>query len=177
MKTPLRVVALFALSSSSPAFAQAGLSYSSATSPFFFGGGLGATFGDVSTVDVAPMVGMFLNARTSVGVSLLYRHRNDKRFARELSTNDYGVNFFGRYHITPNLFLEGHYEYLDYERLSGNTTRRSDFSSVLAGGGISMPIGANSSAYLSVLYNFSYDKTDSPYDDPLTVRFGIGIGF
>lgn len=177
MKLPFRWVALLALTSTSPAFAQAGLSFSSTNSPFFYGGGLGATFGDVSSVDVAPMVGMFLNSRTSVGMTLLYRHRNDKRSTPALSTNDYGVNFFTRYHLTPNFFLEGHYEYLDYEYRSGNSTRRSDFSSVLAGGGISTPIGSNSSAYLSVLYNFTYDRQDSPYNDPLSVRFGIGFGF
>ncbi len=161
------------------AHAGPGVSVSSSQSPFFYGGGIGfSSGGDVSYFEIAPMVGMHLDARTSVGVSLLYRNRDDKRINPNLSTNDYGATLFGRYHLTPNLFLEADYEYLDYEYRTGlTTTERSTFSSILAGGGIRTPIGPNASMYVAALYNFSYDQADSPYTDPWNVRFGVGLGF
>ncbi|MGF1642174.1 MAG: hypothetical protein ACFCUJ_00920 [Thiotrichales bacterium] len=178
MKPLLPVLTCVALLTSAQAYAAASVSVGSSQSPFFFGGGIGASFGDVSYIEVAPMIGMHLDPRMSVGVSFLYRNRSDKRVTPKRSTDDYGTTLFGRYHLTSNFFLEANYEYLDYEFATGpNTTARKDFSSVLGGGGIRTPIGPNASMYASALYNFSYDRADSPYDDPWTVRFGVGFGF
>ena len=144
----------------------------------FYGGSLGASFGDVDYIDVAPMVGLHLTPELSTGVSLLYRHVSDSRGSKTLKTNDYGGTLFARYHFIPTVFVEADYEYLDHEFYRSDSTKdRKQFNSVLAGGGIISPMGGNVSSYLSVLYNFSYDQADSPYADPWTVHFGIGVGF
>jgi outer membrane protein assembly factor BamA len=151
---------------------------SNAAGGIFYGGGIGASFGDVEYIDIAPMVGMHLSDNVSAGVSFLYRHVNDSRGPKTLKTNDYGSTIFTRYHIGPSLFLEADYEYLDHEFYRPDLTKgRKQFNSVLAGGGITSSLGGRASTYLSVLYNFSWDQTDSPYADPWTVRFGVGIGF
>jgi len=148
---------------------------------WFYGGGIGLGFGDVDYFELSPLVGYNINPRTAVGMSLLYRYRKDKRFDDSISTNDYGTTLFSRYFLVPRVYLQAEYEYLNYEffRFSGNTTttERSNFGSFLAGGGVSMPLGANASFYATALYNFSYDKTDSPYSEPLVLRLGIGVGF
>ena len=144
---------------------------------WFYGGGIGLGLGDVDYFEISPLVGYNINPRTAIGVSLLYRYRKDNRFEDSQSTNDYGSTLFGRYFVIPRVYIQAEYEYLSYEDYSTNSTERTNFGSFLAGGGASMPVGGNASLYFTALYNFSYDKADSPYSDPLVLRFGVGIGF
>lgn len=167
--------------SSLPVFAAAGVGINAggnAGSNIFYGGSVGASFGDVDYIDIAPMVGMHLTPQLSTGVSLLYRHVSDSRGETKRSTNDYGSTLFARYHFLPSIFFEADYEYLDHEFYLGDSSKdRKQFNSLLAGGGITSSLGGNVSSYLSVLYNFDWDQEDSPYADPWTVRFGVGVGF
>jgi hypothetical protein len=151
-------------------------------SPWFYGGGLALSFGDVEYYEISPMIGYNVNPKTAVGVSFLYRYRTDDRFSQSYSTTDYGATLFARYNVTPSLFLQAEYEYLDYEFavLSGTNfarTERDTFDSFLAGGGIQKSLGGNASMYFTALYNFNYDDPGSPYSEPVIIRFGIGVGF
>jgi len=147
----------------------------------FYGGGFGLGFGDVDYYEIWPLVGINLTPALGVGVQFLYRHRKDKRYQQTLTTDDYGTTLFGRYRFPGPFYLEAEYEYLDYEyyraTINGLTTERNNFSSFLAGGGISQAVGGNASVYATVLYNFSYDQKNSPYDSPWITRFGVGVGF
>lgn len=153
-------------------------------SPWFYGGGIGASFGDVEYFEIVPMVGYKVNPKTSVGVSLLYRYSKDKRYQESSSTTDYGATLFARYSLTPSFYLQAEYEYIDYEyaivnRITGSVvgTERDNFTSLLAGGGFLKPIGGNASLYITALYNFNYNDDNSPYSDPVSIRLGIGVGF
>lgn len=144
----------------------------------FFGGGLSIGLGDVEYYDIQPLIGVQLSRQISSGVSLLYRYRKDKRYTPTLTTEDYGASLFGRYNIVPNIFLHGEYEYLNHEYYRADlTTARQDYNSFLAGAGVSQPLGGRGSAYASVLYNFTYDESNSPYDTPWVYRFGVSFGF
>ena len=177
----LLVVAAVAFSASlAPALAQARPAHAPLGERMFFGGSIGLGFGDVDYVEISPLVGLHVTERLSTGVSLLYRHRKDSRFQPDLSTNDYGADLFARYRLAGPFFLEADYEYLSYEFVRFDlSTDRTDFSSLLAGGGVYQPFGRNASGYVSVLYNFSYDENDlqSPYDDPWVYRAGVMFGF
>ena len=152
-------------------------------SPWFYGGGLSAQFGDVQYFEVSPLMGYNVNPKTAVGISLLYRYRTDDRFRESYSTTDYGATLFGRFNITPLFYLQAEYEYIDYEfavlNAIGNVVRkdRDNFSSILAGAGIQKPLSSNAALYFTAMYNFNYDDVDSPYTDPVSIRFGIGVGF
>ena len=155
-----------------------GIGITSSASKYFYGGGVGLSFGDVDTISLSPMVGVNLNNKTSVGVSLSYVYRNYSREQGDVSTNDYATSLFTRYRLTPQYFLEADVEHLDNEFIrSDNTTDRRKFNSFLAGGGVRTSLGGNVSASLTILYNFSYNDKDSPYSDPISVRGGIGVGF
>jgi len=156
----------------------ASLGLTNGSSKFFYGGGLGASFGDVDTVTLSPLAGINLNDKTSVGLQFSYVYRKDSRGQRDVTTNDYATTLFARYHLTSQFFLEADAEHLNNEfvRTDASTDRRT-FNSFLAGGGIRTPIGGNASVFVSVLYNFSYDKENSPYSDPISISGGIGVGF
>ncbi len=146
----------------------------------YFGGGVGASFGDVDYVELAPLVGYQLHPRVSVGLGLLYRWKSDDRFAVEQNTSDYGGSLYGRFTVYQQIFAQVEYEYLDYEYATstGGTFRDSD-SSVLAGAGFFQPMGGHAGLYASALYNFSYDENDlaSAYDSPWVYRVGVTFGF
>lgn len=151
-----------------------------AASRLFYGGGLGLSFGTVDYVEIAPMIGVKVTPRTHLGVSLLYRYRSDDRFDPNMTTSDYGGSLFARWFAYHGLFVQGEYEYVNYEYWydDGSTERQGD-SNLLAGAGFAEALGGHASFYVSAMYNFSYDDNDpfEPYASPWVVRLGVGIGF
>ena len=147
---------------------------------WYFGGGVGLGFGDITYVEISPLVGYRVTDRVSVGGSLLYRYRNDDRFSPSIDTSDYGGGLFTRYSIVGPFFLQAEYEYLNYEVLQSNrSTTRMNANSLFAGGGISQPINRNTSVFATVLYNLTYSSYDEPgpYSSPWVVRVGVAFGF
>jgi len=144
----------------------------------WFGGGVGAGFGDVDFITIEPVVGFEATDRLSVGAGLIYRYSDDERFDPDLTTNDYGANVFARYTISANIFAQVEYEHLDYQfRRFDGSKDRDRFDSLRAGAGYTQSLGGNSSLYAVALYNFNYDEDNSPYDDPWIYRVGVGFGF
>jgi len=145
----------------------------------YYGGCLGASFGDVDYVSLTPMLGYSFNPKLSAGVSLFYVYRDDTRYEPDFTTSDYGFELFGRYRIVAPVFAELRYSHWSYEvlQLSGQTDRDA-YDGFLLGGGFLEPMGGRSAFYFSVLYDFNY-STDglSPYDDPWVVSAGISVGF
>jgi hypothetical protein len=147
---------------------------------WFVGGGIGLGFGDVDWVDLSGVVGYRVTPRFSTGVRLLYRSREDGRFQRDVTTNDYGGSVFGRFVVRRPFFLQAEYEYLSYEFIRADlTTERDDFQSVLVGGGMAQPLGRNVVLFATGLYNLSYDDDElrSPYDNPWIFRAGVAFRF
>jgi hypothetical protein len=161
----------------STAWSQASMGTSSGR--WFYGGGIGLGFGDVTYFALQPLVGYRVSDRLAVGGSLIYRYRSDNRYGTDLSTNDYGASVFGRYAIAGPFFAQAELEQLSFEYVRANlTTARTDATSLYAGGGISHPIGSNVNAFATVMYNLSYEsQSPSPYSSPWVVRFGVGVGF
>jgi len=146
---------------------------------FWFGGGVGIGFGDVTYVSIEPIVGYAATERIDVGARLIFRYRDDERYSPSLSATDYGASLFSRYSVTRPVFLQLEYEYLSYEYpLLDGSSERDDYDSLFAGAGVSQVLGDHSSFFVAALYNFSYDEDElSPYDDPWVLRVGVGFGF
>lgn len=162
-----------------PGYVFAGNDYYGETPEFFYGGGIGFGTGDVEYVELSPMIGLRFSPQFSAGANFTYRWRSDKRYGEDLETEDYGVTLFSRIHLSSEVYLQVEYEYLNYEfyTFPSMETERSDFSSILAGGGFSQPLGGNTYAYATVLYNVDYDEDESPYDEPWVYRVGVSVGF
>jgi len=172
------LLALGAALWSAPASAQ--LALGGGSGRYSFGGGISAGAGDVSFLTVSPYLSYRVTEEAEVGVSLFYRLRRDTRFSRDLDTRDAGGSVFGRYYLPGPFFVQAEVEYLNYEVYRSNlSTYRKSTTGLLAGGGISQPLGANASAHLMLLYNFSYSgySAPAPYSSPWVLRAGIGIRF
>jgi hypothetical protein len=153
---------------------------SSMASRFFFGGGVGASFGTVDYVEVSPLIGFRVVPRFDVGFQPFYRWTNDGRYAQDITTNDYGASVFGRFRIVAGFFAEADYQFTSFEFPNGlGGTDRDTYDAFLAGGGYYFGMGGHVGFYTSVLYDFMYDDNDLhiPYDSPVRVQVGVTVGF
>jgi len=166
--------------------AASGSGQTSTTTPpaapkkLFFGGGIGFGYGDISWLEVWPVVGYRLSKSVTTGVEFLYRVREDDRYAEDLNASDYGVSPFLRLNLMRGIFVQAEYEYVSYEYLdTGLSTQRDDYDSLLLGVGFSRPMGGHAAFVVSTFYNFSYSDNDlyGPYDSPWIVNAGVGFGF
>ncbi len=156
----------------------------------FFGGGVGAGFGDVTFVSVSPIIGYRVSPKLTTGVRLMYQYTTFKYYdfsTQENETyngNDYSIAGFATYSLFGPVFLQGEYEHLNYDGLYyDGSSARTTFNSVMAGAGISQPIGRKAGIFMVLLYNFSYESFNStnayrsPYNSPWILRVGISGGF
>jgi hypothetical protein len=125
------------------------------------------------------VVGYWVTEELTVGGRAILRYRKDKRYAEELTTTDYGAAAFARYFLIRNVFVQGEYEYLEYEYPTfGGASEREGFGSLLGGVGFRQPLGRNASFFLLGMYNFTWDEDErSPYAEPWILRTGVGFRF
>jgi hypothetical protein len=146
---------------------------------FFFGGGVGAAFGAVDYVEIAPLVGFRVVPRVDLGVQPFYRWTDYGGY----STTDYGTRLFTRVRLVSSFFVEADYQFTSYEQ--GYTypngaigTTRATNNAFLAGGGYTVPLGRNAGLYFSALYDFTYDNgPNAAYDSPVQFQVGVAVGF
>ena len=151
-------------------------------SHLFFGGGVGASFGDVDYVEVAPMVGLQIIPRFGVGVQPFYQWTEYGIYSPSVETSDYGARVFARFRVWGGLFAEADYEYTNYEYpiAPGTTsTTRGSYDAFLVGGGYHFGIGGKVGMYASALYDLNYDDDDPfrPYDSAIRYSVGVSVGF
>jgi hypothetical protein len=158
----------------------------------FFGGGLGLQFGDVTLIDISPMVGYRITEKLATGITLTYKYYKIKNYypyylnlpSNDLKSNIYGGSLFSRYFLFENLFAQAEYEYLLYSydsyypKSGGSGYSKSketiNMPSFFLGGGYRQPIGERTFFTITVLYNFS-ESPYSPYSNPI-IRAGISVG-
>ena len=147
---------------------------------FFFGGGVGLSFGDVDYFEISPMIGVRVIPRFDVGLQPFYRWVKDTRYSPDLETYDYGASLFARFRVISSFYVEADYQYTNYEYpTSATQTTRSTYDAFLAGAGFYQPVGRNVGFNVGVLYDFSYNSNDinRPYDSPWRVQAGVSVGF
>lgn len=144
------------------------------TDRLVFGGNLGASFGDITFVELAPTAGYLITDNYLVGLTAKYIYFEDKTFAPLFTykTNIYGGGFFNQYVIMDMFVLHAEYELLNLD--SQIRQKRINLSSVFVGGGYRSSLGGASFFNILLLYNLN-DGIESPYPNPL-LRVGFGIG-
>lgn len=156
----------------------------------FFGGNFGLQFGDLTLIDVSPMVGYRFTEKIAAGVSISYKYYDYKVYNpfsnsySDMKSNIYGTSLFGRYYFVENLFAHAEYEYLIYSydgyrlnTVGGGYTKSKetvDFPGLFLGGGYRQPIGGRTSFTITILYNVM-ESQYSPYSNPI-IRAGVNVG-
>lgn len=149
----------------------------------FYGGSLGLQFGNLTLVDLSPMIGYKLTSRVGIGISPTYKYYKYKGY--DYLGNSYsqqshvlGAGLFGRVLIFDNIFAHAEYEYLTYRSKDMNGSglpNVTEYTSVLVGAGYREQIASNAYMYLLLLWNLN-ETIDSPYTNPV-IRAGFSVGF
>jgi len=147
-------------------------------SRLFYGGGFGLQFGNITLIEVSPLIGYKVTPKFSVGAGPSYKYYRYKNYyinGNQLQTNVIGGSIFARYTIYENIFAHTEYESLFYHtKAPGAVPERKQYNSLFVGGGYQQNIGENSGMYILVLWNLN-DTPDSPYSNPV-IRVGFNIG-
>jgi len=138
----------------------------------FFGGGLGLQFGDITIIDVSPLVGVNITDALRGGIGFTYWYFEDSRPGIEFNTTILGGRSFAQHDIYENIFA-----HLELELLNGEFALQSEtrtITSIFIGGGYRAMIGERSFFNALLLYNIN-DSVYSPYQNPV-IRVGFGFG-
>lgn len=149
-----------------------------------FGGGGGLQFGDVTMIDLSPMVGYRFTDRFIAGPGVVYQYMNFRNFG---SYHTYGGSLFGRAMVYNNFFGHAEYELVNMPRISYNAAqsayfledgKRMNINSFLIGGGYRFMLGERSSLDALVLINLLEQGQDKfqRYSNPV-IRIGFSGGW
>jgi hypothetical protein len=160
-----------------------------------FGGGLSATFGDVTNVGISPVIGYRITDKFSAGIGIGYQYTRYKNFLVNPSTYQYEnlkINIFtpsvwARYLVFDNFFVHGEYEqnfvsYNDYRNSTSTPGAVEGYTAHLSvpaapvGVGYRQPITDRSSLLMMALYDVLQNDY-SPYGKQVFFRFGFNVGF
>jgi hypothetical protein len=144
-------------------------------SKMYYGGYIGATFGDYSSIEVAPRVGWHLSPVLSAGLGFSYEYLWADVNGQNIDASNYGGSIFAIARVHPKIFLQAEFEYMSYENV-GNVNSTDDRQWVpflYLGGGFVQPLSPNVSLVASVLVDVLQDE-HSPYDD-WSPEFSIGV--
>jgi len=139
-----------------------------------FGGGIsGLSFGNPTSIGLAPMAGYQLGNQTIVGFGINYQYYSVKDYyGNRASSSLMGENIFIRHHLPFLTQLMGQ-GYLiakaeNFHNLSGNTLYQYS-NPILVGVGFGAKFGLN----LNVMYDLNYTSSaTSPYGTALVVQVG-----
>ena len=135
----------------------------------FFGGNMGAQFGNYTYINVAPLGGVKINDQWSVGSQVTYSYVNIKYSSYSYQDHIYGASLFSRYFVFKNIFA-----HVETEALNGDWARsgeRFNVNSLFLGSGYMYRINKRAGFGVTAMFNVLQNKY-SPYRNPI-----INVGF
>lgn len=136
------------------------------------GGNIGATFGDITNFEIAPVAGYYFTPNIIGGVGFKYIYYNDK--FRNFSTSIYGGRVFGQYLLDfAPLIAHVEAEMINVEKFN---RERFNIYNFYVGGGLKQTLGGNSYLFIMVLWNLNETQESFYIQENPIYRFGIAIG-
>lgn len=147
-----------------------------------FGGNFGLQFGNVTFVDLSPLVGVKVWKGLQAGIGITYQYLNVSDAGARYETHTYGGRIFARYIVWRGLFAHAEFEMLNldcYDRglfaISGQVElQRIWLPGALVGGGYYQPIGQRFGTSILILVNLLQNEC-TPYASPV-FRLGFNFG-
>jgi len=161
----------------------------------FFGGSLGMTFGNVTQIDILPVVGMWVIPQWSVGFGGRYSYRKEQYdilgktitykehiwgisgFTEILPVRDLDEAFHIGIHGGPIFHGEWEGLYLDkgaIEPTGGNQNGKGWVHLIMVGAGYRFPLGEKAAFNLLVLWDLTNNQY-SPYTSNPLLRISISF--
>lgn len=163
------------------------------------GGGLGAGFGDITSVAVSPIVGYRITDNWLAGIGLGFQYARWKDYFPVFNQANGNTEFYPlkstffypsvwtRYLVFQNFFAHAEVEYdmqnfKAYERASDpngspiSYKQKYNSPAVLLGAGLRQPVSERSSLVIMALYDVIQHEY-SPYRNRIDFRIGFNAGF
>jgi hypothetical protein len=145
-----------------------------------FGGNFGLQFGNITFIDISPLVLYGVTDRLQLGVGVTYQYiRFNFPTLRTSGNSIYGGRVFTRYFLFPGVFAQAEYETLStrYYDAFTNEIKRALVPAGFIGGGYSQQAGGRAAINVTILYNLLYEqyKFQSVYASPWVVRVGFNL--
>lgn len=144
-----------------------------------YGGNFGLNFGDVTMVDISPMLGYRTTNRWVNGVGITYQYFEDRRFSPSFKTSIVGGRAFSRYLVYKSAFVHGEYELLKFNILNRNLEQNPShwYPALFVGAGVFQGFGGKRQSGLVItgMYNLIYNQRNSLYISPWQFRVGFMI--
>ncbi|MFP4092945.1 MAG: hypothetical protein ACLFUB_00575 [Cyclobacteriaceae bacterium] len=134
------------------------------------GGNFNLQFGNITFIDISPMVGYRVTNRFTAGPGFTYRYLKFRGFE---GSSIYGGRVFARHMVGRQFFAHGEYENLNAEFVQDDRLVRNWVPGLFLGGGIFQPMGNRGGVTLSALYNVMHDNLRSPYNSPWVINVGF----
>lgn len=156
-------------------------------SRLFVGGSLGLSFGNLTYINVSPLIGYRFSQLLAAGVQINTQYESAKyydgsnRVTRKDRYTMVGAGVFGRVYPIPQLFVHVQPEenFLMGKRTFYDGTPEAKYhthvTSMLVGLGYAAPMGASSEFTIMVLYDI-LQEPDSPYGNQPIFRAGVNLG-
>lgn len=142
----------------------------------FIGGNFALQFGNVTFIDISPMVGFRFTDRFSAGPGITYRYLKFRGFE---GSSTYGGSLFARHIVGSQFFAQAQYESLNTEYLTEVNQElqltRAWVPGFFLGGGIFQPLGKRGAVTIAAMYNLMYDNVRSPYGSPWVFNVGFNL--
>lgn len=142
----------------------------------YYGGNIGAWFGQTTYINLQPLIGVKLSQKFSLGGGVTYNYYSVNAANQKYSTSIYGGNAFARYLVLENLMLQVGWDKLNVpDYYSYNTDRRAWVDNILVGGGYRQQFSEYGSVVALVFYNIN-ESPLSPYQNPI-IQIGFNLRF
>ncbi len=145
-----------------------------------FGGIVGFTFGDYTSINLQPEMGYWFTDNWIAGGGIIYEYTSYKSYNTVYKSSIYGGKLFSQYFVWDDLYIMGILELVNLETryydIAGRypNQERFWFASPLAGIGYMQRIGGKSGVSFSILFNLNNDRNSPYYYQSMPI---IRIGF
>lgn len=139
------------------------------------GGNFSLQFGNLTFIDVSPVVGYRFTNNFTAGPGFTYRYLKFRGFE---ATSTYGPRAFARYIIRRQFFIQSEYESLSVQFIPADPQEplvREWVPGFFIGGGLFQPVGQRAGFMIAGMYNLLHDNLRSPYNSPWV--FNVGFTF
>jgi hypothetical protein len=147
----------------------------------FFGGTFGLSFGSSYTlINVSPQAGYRFNRYVAAGAGVNFIYSSSKFFGFRENYGVAGLNIFGRFYPIEQIFIQAQPE-LNYtwgkQKYDDGTEFKLDgkmVPSLLAGGGVAIPIGRKGAMLIMLQYDV-LQQSRSPYGKNPFISIGFNF--
>lgn len=138
------------------------------------GGSFGASFGQITFVELSPTLGYLIKDYWLAGLGGRYMFYEDKNPYYHYRTNIYGGSVFNQFYLLENFIIHSEVEILNLDDRR-NIEKRVNVTSIFVGGGYRSMISDRAYGSILLLYNIN-DSYNTPYTNPIfRISFGFGL--